>query len=458
MATGPRPKDATAAEPLLAPAWVNPDFDRLMVVHKDVITSATDDNSSDSDSGTKSYYKSWAESLVNLPAGAIFARINGITPTSRRDYDTVQSSTSSHFIWNSDLYYCNHSCAPTLECDTSTWEVRVSRDRPLRKGDVLSVFYPSTEWILARLECHFEVSMVGRCSRGRRRPARNSDRGSISGASNTAVKSGSRGPNVTTDRSNDVEPSASNVTEQRPRSHSLSVGNTVDSTVVGASPADVDLLPFIDWRLFSENDHLEMAAEDGNSIDMMSDLSQFNTDDTLWSNMDNLDMPSPFETSAPGLSMASPFPTTALPSPPASAAGRAKRPTNPYSSFGAVPATVSSNLMSQLRQPQSNGSVDVTASASRPGIGVFVKVLSALETELGNLSSSIDRTMHVVNTSTKLSDSGNGQRDQLLLGHYKADGEETDVIWRNIIIAELKRTQRKAARGTITNFVRASGS
>src|SRR5687767_6882629 len=105
MATGPRPKDATAAEPLLAPAWVNPDLDRLMVVHKDVIASPTDGNISDSDSSTststKSYYKSWAESLVDLPAGAIFARINGVTPTSRRDYDTVQSGTSSHFIWNS---------------------------------------------------------------------------------------------------------------------------------------------------------------------------------------------------------------------------------------------------------------------------------------------------------------------------------------------------------------------
>ncbi|QPC76181.1 hypothetical protein HYE68_006933 [Fusarium pseudograminearum] len=506
MATGPRPKDATAAEPLLAPAWVNPDLGRLMVVHKDVITPATDGNSSDSDStstSTKSYYKSWAESLVDLPAGAIFARINGVTPTSKRDYDTVQSGISSHFIWNSDLYYCNHSCSPTLECDTSTWEVRVSRDRPLRKGDVLSVFYPSTEWIMARLECHFEVSMVGRCSRGRRRPARNSDRASISGASNTTVEGGSRGPNVTTDRSHDMEPSISNVTGRHPRSHALSMGNTVGTTDVGASPADADLLPFIDWGLFSENDHLGLAAEDGNSVDMLSDLGQFNTDDTLWSNMDNLDMPSPFETSAPGLSMASTFPTAALPTPPASAAGRTKRPTNPYLSVGAVPASFSSNLMSQHRQPQSKGSGDATTSASRPGIGVFLKVLSTLEAELGNLPPSIDRTMHVVNTSTKsvhrvsqcpptqlgiaglmlalvsidmililiesrisrwrecrtteldqrnfqdsfpgtprLSDSGHGQRDQLLLGHYKAESEETDVIWRHIIIAELRRVRK----------------
>ncbi|KAJ4129315.1 hypothetical protein NW768_007852 [Fusarium equiseti] len=506
MATGPRPKNATAAEPLLAPAWVNPDLDRLMVVHKDVITSETDDNSSDSDSSTststKSYYKSWAESLVDLPAGAIFARINGVTPTSRRDYDTVQSSTSSHFIWNSDLYYCNHSCSPTLECDTSTWEVRVSRDRPLRKGDVLSVFYPSTEWIMARLECHFEISMVGRCSRGRRRPARNSDRVSISGASNTASEGGSRGPNVTTDRSHDMAPSVS-VTRRHPRSHSLSMGSTVNTTDVGASPADVDLLPFVDWGLLSENHHLGMAAEDGNSIDILSDLGQFHTDDTIWSNMDNLDMPSPFETPAPGLPVGSTFPTAALPSPPASATGCTKRPTNPYSSFGAVPAPVSSNLMSHLQQPQSKGPADATTPASRPGIGVFMKVLSTLETELGNLPPSIDRTMHVVNTSTKsvqrlsqchstqlgvvgpmlalvsidmililiesiisrwrecrttelgqqnfqdsfpdttrLSDSGHGQPDQLLLGHYKAESEETNVIWRNIIIAEVKRVRK----------------
>ncbi|CAG2005211.1 unnamed protein product [Fusarium graminearum] len=513
MATGPRPKDATAAEPLLAPAWVNPDLGRLMVVHKDVITPAADGNSSDSDSSaststsTKSYYKSWAESLVDLPAGAIFARINGVTPTSKRDYDTVQSGTSSHFIWNSDLYYCNHSCSPTLECDTSTWEVRVSRDRPLRKGDVLSVFYPSTEWIMALR------SFVGHAEDVFLVPEEQSDARTqqyhyswvsatlrMQRMSCLKGEGGSRGPNVTTDRSHDMEPSISNVTGRHPRSHALSMGNTVDTT---DSPADVDLLPFIDWGLFSENDHLGMAAEDGNSIDMLSDLGQFNTDDTLWSNMDNLDMPSPFETSAPGLSMASTFPTAALPTPPASAAGRTKRPTNPYSSFGAVPASVSSNLISQLRQPQSKGSGDTTTTGSRPGIGVFIKILSTLETELGNLPPSIDRTMHVVNTSTKsvhrvsqcpptqlgiaglmlalvsidmililiesrisrwrecrtteldqrnfqdsfpgtprLSDSGHGQRDQLLLGHYKAESEETDVIWRHIIIAELRRVRK----------------
>ena len=358
---------------------------------------------------------------------------------------------------------------------------------------------------LAGLECHFGVSMVGRCSKGRRRPARNSDRVSISGASgsNTAGEGGSRGPDVATDRSHGMERSVANVTGRHARSHSLSMANTVDMTDVDASPADVDLVPFIDWGGFSENHHLGMAAEDGNSVDMLSDFGQFNTEDNIWSNMDNLDMPSPFETSALGLPMASTFPTKTLPTPPASATGHPKRPTNPYPSFGGVPAPapapVGSNLMSQIEQQQSNGSGDATTSASRPGIGVFVKVLSNLETELGNLPPSIDRTMHVVNTSTKsvhrvsqclstqlgvagpmlalvsidmililiesiisrwrecrttelsqrdfqdsprLSDNGHGQRDQLLLGHYKVEGEETDVIWRNIIIAELRRVRK----------------
>jgi hypothetical protein len=148
MTTGARPTEEHLAEPLLLPAWVNPDLDRLMVVHK-----KTDE----------SYFQSWAESKVDLPAGAVFARINGITPTSKQGYDTVQSGPSTHFIWNSDLFYCNHSCAPSLEADTSTWEMRVNRDRPLKKGDVLSVFYPSTEWTMDReFECWCDAEK-GQC-------------------------------------------------------------------------------------------------------------------------------------------------------------------------------------------------------------------------------------------------------------------------------------------------------
>lgn len=137
--TNTRLNDEGASESLPLPARVNPDsrdsLNCLMVVKKTV---------------DGSYFKSWAESKVDLPAGAVFARITGITPTSKQDYATTQSGPNMHFVFNSDLYYCNHSCAPSLECDTSTWEIRVSRKRPLRKGDVLSLFYPSTEWTMDR--------------------------------------------------------------------------------------------------------------------------------------------------------------------------------------------------------------------------------------------------------------------------------------------------------------------
>jgi hypothetical protein len=37
-----------------------------------------------------------------------------------------------------------------LEIDTAKMEVRVARGRDLKKGDMLSFFYPSTEWEMDR--------------------------------------------------------------------------------------------------------------------------------------------------------------------------------------------------------------------------------------------------------------------------------------------------------------------
>jgi hypothetical protein len=79
MAPGARPKEEYVAEPPLLPAWVNPALDRFMVVNKKMYGS---------------YFRSWAESKVDLPAGGVFARINGITPTSKQNYATAQSGLS----------------------------------------------------------------------------------------------------------------------------------------------------------------------------------------------------------------------------------------------------------------------------------------------------------------------------------------------------------------------------
>ncbi|CAI7641630.1 unnamed protein product [Penicillium manginii] len=90
-------------------------------------------------------FGSGAISLVDLPAGSLFAKITGDTPGTKA-YTSVQTGRDSHIELNSDLVYCNHSCAPSLVFDMSRMEVRVVDDKPLKKGDALTFFYPSTEW------------------------------------------------------------------------------------------------------------------------------------------------------------------------------------------------------------------------------------------------------------------------------------------------------------------------
>ncbi|KAJ5732228.1 hypothetical protein N7493_003709 [Penicillium malachiteum] len=90
-------------------------------------------------------FGSGAYSLIDLPAGALFAKINTATP-GKKAYTSVQTGTDTHIELNSDLVFCNHSCAPSVVFDMARMEVRVVDERPLKKGDALTFFYPSTEW------------------------------------------------------------------------------------------------------------------------------------------------------------------------------------------------------------------------------------------------------------------------------------------------------------------------
>ncbi|MCJ1385204.1 hypothetical protein MMC17_008325 [Xylographa soralifera] len=115
------------------PAWVNPSLATLLTVHRPSSHS----------------FSAYSTSLVSLPPGALFARLTGLTPTTQ-SYSSVQASRTLHIELNSDLLYVDHSCAPALEFDMARFEVRVARDRPLRRGDKLTFFYPSTEWTMAQ--------------------------------------------------------------------------------------------------------------------------------------------------------------------------------------------------------------------------------------------------------------------------------------------------------------------
>lgn len=99
-------------------------------------------------------FSSYATSLVSLPAGSVFSKITIATP-GKKAYTSVQTSENTHIELNSDLVYCNHSCEPTLNFDMSKMEVRVVDDRDLKKGDILTFFYPSSEWHMDQpFDCH----------------------------------------------------------------------------------------------------------------------------------------------------------------------------------------------------------------------------------------------------------------------------------------------------------------
>jgi hypothetical protein len=118
-------------------------------------------------------FASYATSLVSLPAGSVFSKISIATPA-KKAYTSVQTSENTHIELNSDLVFCNHSCEPTLVFDMSKMEVRVGEGRDLQEGDLLTFFYPSSEWHMDQpFECNCKTS---KCC------------GTISGAQNTDEK------------------------------------------------------------------------------------------------------------------------------------------------------------------------------------------------------------------------------------------------------------------------------
>lgn len=100
-----------------------------------------------------------AVSLVSLPAGSIVAPLGNFSRAAGIRYTTVQIGVSDHVEPLSDMVFCNHSCRPTVEFDTATWQVRVVKDRDLQAGDDLTFFYPSSEWDMDQpFECNCKAN------------------------------------------------------------------------------------------------------------------------------------------------------------------------------------------------------------------------------------------------------------------------------------------------------------
>jgi hypothetical protein len=120
-------------------------------------------------------------SKVDLPAGSHFAYLTSHVPQEKPIWRTIQTSKNTHTDPRSALLYMNHSCAPSVEVhvfspnengkypsappDGSSpksdysklitehglaGEVKIARNRDIKKGDHLTFFYPSTEWAMDR--------------------------------------------------------------------------------------------------------------------------------------------------------------------------------------------------------------------------------------------------------------------------------------------------------------------
>jgi hypothetical protein len=89
---------------------------------------------------------------VALRMGTIIARFHDAAVLSCPSWTSLQIGDNRHIEDIGMIRYVNHSCAPNLYFDAESLEVEVLRD--LEVGEELTLFYPSSEWAMARpFEC-----------------------------------------------------------------------------------------------------------------------------------------------------------------------------------------------------------------------------------------------------------------------------------------------------------------
>jgi SET domain len=89
---------------------------------------------------------------VALRKGTIIARFHEAEVISSPSWRSLQIADDRHIEDIGMIQYVNHSCDPNLYFDAERLEVEVLRD--LEAGEELTLFYPSSEWEMARpFEC-----------------------------------------------------------------------------------------------------------------------------------------------------------------------------------------------------------------------------------------------------------------------------------------------------------------
>ena len=82
-------------------------------------------------------------------AGELFAEFSAKETLREPNYLTFQIGHEKHIMIDPEFLQCmNHGCNPNTFFDTST--MRVITLKPIRRGEELTFFYPSTEWDMAQ--------------------------------------------------------------------------------------------------------------------------------------------------------------------------------------------------------------------------------------------------------------------------------------------------------------------
>lgn len=83
--------------------------------------------------------------------GEVIAKIDA-SKTCEKAWSSLQIGKDKHIDVGDTLLYMNHSCNPSTIIDTENLQLIANKD--LSKGDIISFFYPSTEWEMSQpFEC-----------------------------------------------------------------------------------------------------------------------------------------------------------------------------------------------------------------------------------------------------------------------------------------------------------------
>lgn len=85
----------------------------------------------------------------DVQPGETLSRFHAGITQSYATYLTVQTGVDQHITLQPEfLQYINHSCDPNVFFDTTSMELVCLK--PLKPGDELTFFYPSTEWDMSQ--------------------------------------------------------------------------------------------------------------------------------------------------------------------------------------------------------------------------------------------------------------------------------------------------------------------